>query len=325
MERNKIMHKRTIIPMMLLIFALLGLEYQVLPYVPFGGGRWIDSVSKNTSNRSIEVRGNVNITGNYYKNGVLFSGGGGTPITGSDENAGILDEVTGLDFVGNIFSATGDTGTGLMTLTSTIDTNDFFTRFNLDTTKIGHLSENNIWTGSNTFGSGTQTIDALYVTSNIVNNGLTQTDTLSVIQGVNVGGAMNVATTLTSNKVTVTDSSGFGNDVTISGFTQLGSSGPAVKQKLITGLSATGNATVTFAHGLSFYKIIGSTIWLRNDTAGTNSYFTAPKWIIAPQTSFSNEVLYYAGLDGTNCWARFPVGAVSTRGDSLFFLITYIE
>jgi hypothetical protein len=314
------LNKSIIIPLLILIFASFGLERLVLPYVPFGSGRWSDSLGTNVSNHSARINGNLNITGNFYKNGVLFTGGGSS-VPVYDEGSLQTAAMTALNFTGANIATTADVGGNVLVNVTTDPT--LLPRS--DTTKFGYLNKNNIWTGSNTFGSGTQTIDALYVTSNIVNNGLTQTDTLSVIQGVNVGGAMNVATTLTSNKVTVTDSSGFGNDVTISGFTQLGSSGPAVKQKLITGLSATGNATVTFAHGLSFYKIIGSTIWLRNDTAGTNSYFTAPKWIIAPQTSFSNEVLYYAGLDGTNCWARFPVGAVSTRGDSLFFLITYIE
>jgi hypothetical protein len=61
--------KEILIPLAIAIFALIGLELQVLPYIPFGGGRWIDSISKNTSNRSIEVRGDVNITGSYKING----------------------------------------------------------------------------------------------------------------------------------------------------------------------------------------------------------------------------------------------------------------
>lgn len=319
MEGNKIMHKRTIIPMMLLIFALLGLEYQVLPYVPFGGGRWIDSVSKNTSNRSIEVRGNVNITGNYYKNGVLFSGGGGTPISGSDENAGILDEVTGLDFVGNIFSATGDTGTGLMTLTSTIDTNDFFTRFNLDTTKIGHLSENNTWTGSNTFSGGTQTIDALYVTSSIINDALTQTDTLSVIQGANFGGAISVAGTVTANS-----------NANITGFTQLGNS-PGVKVKVVYGVMPGTPATMnSYAHGITYgnSKIVGWTVTARSDSTGAISTITgANDMFVYPGYSQIAQLNYSATVDSLYCNVRTlgNPNTASLYSDSVRFVLIYVE
>lgn len=305
------MRMRTIIPMLLLIFALLGLEYQVLPYVPFGGGRWIDSVSKNTSNRSIEVRGNVNITGNYYKNGVLFSGGGGTPITGSDENAGILDEVTGMDFVGNIFTATGDTGTGLMTLTSTIDTNDFFTRFNLDTTKIGHLSENNTWTGINTFSSGTQTIDALYVTSSIVNDGLTQTDTLSVIQGANFGGAISVAGTVTANS-----------NANITGFTQLGNS-PGIKMKLVESTSPATTLTKSqVTHGITNGKILGFNCMVTRDTIASFTYANDPAY--PPNTAIASYA-YHAYVDSLYCGVYMLASATYMLSKPVSFIIWYKE
>ncbi len=311
--------KSIVIPSLVLIFALMGLELQVLPYVPFGSGRWIDSVSKNTSNRSIEVRGNVNITGNYYKNGVLFSGGGGTPITGSDENAGILDEVTGLDFVGNIFTATGDTGTGLLTLTSTVDTNDFFTRFNLDTTKIGHLSENNTWTGSNTFSAGTQTIDALYVTSSIVNDGLTQTDTLSVIQGANFGGAISVAGTVTANS-----------NANITGFTQLGNS-PGVKIKIVNGVMPnTAAAMNSYAHGITYgnSKIVGWTVTARSDSTGAIATITgANDMFVYPGYSQIAQLNYSATVDSLFCNVR-TLGTTNTAslfGDSVRFVLIYIQ
>jgi hypothetical protein len=364
MERNKIMHKRTIIPMMLLIFALLGLEYQVLPYVPFGGGRWIDSVSKNTSNRSIEVRGNVNITGNYYKNGVLFSGGGGTPITGSDENAGILDEVTGLDFVGNIFSATGDTGTGLMTLTSTIDTNDFFTRFNLDTTKIGHLSENNTWTGSNSFTTGTQTIDALYITSSIVNDGLTQTDTLRITNGIDVGGPGTVSGRLTlqsiaifqtglqiadATKVIINSGSNILYQVTTGGAhvmqtisgtdlmkvdsangvtLSIGTTGIGnglLNYKLFRGvLGAAGGAETKFTHGVNVSKIV-STSWLaKNDT--TIAGAGNDHWYLPNVTVAGNGAfLYDVYIDSIHVVARLRATSTGVFNDSVKCLIGYFN
>lgn len=280
--------KKFIIPILFLCFTAFGLEQLVNPFVKFGSGRWTDSTGWNVGNRKSKVNGDFDITGSYKVNGVTISSG--TPITADEEGSEMEDNITGLNFVGNLYTAT--TSTGTVTLTSTLDTNNIATfyktaAFTGDVTAVSFQASNGI------------VCDALTVVG---------------------GSASSIAGTLT-----ISDSSGFGNDVTIAGFTRLGNNAPAIKQKLVTGLSATGNSTVTFAHSLSFYKIIGASIWLRNDTAGTNSYFTAAKWIIAPQTSFSNEVLYYAGIDGTNCWARFPTGAVSTRGDSLFFLLTYIE
>jgi len=98
-----------------------------------------------------------------------------------------------------------------------------------------------------------------------------------------------------------------------------------VGQKLIRGVAPTGNSTVTFAHGITDGKILSADIWLRHDTTATSAYHTAANWYVQPGASYDPTILYYGGFDGTYCWARFPVAATATRGDSLYFLLTYIK
>lgn len=120
---------------------------------------------------------------------------------------------------------------------------------------------------------------------------------------------------------TIDSAEGIGQKVNTAGVWE----GSLMKFKVVRGISPTGNSTVTFAHGLDKNKILGCTIWLRNDTAGTNGNYTDSSWFVAPNSSDNAALLYYAGFDESYAWARFPVAATSTRGDSLKFIFTYFD
>lgn len=100
---------------------------------------------------------------------------------------------------------------------------------------------------------------------------------------------------------------------------------PKLRTKFIRGVAPTGNSTVTFAHGLTDNRIISADIWLRHDTTYTTAYHTARNWYVQPGASYDPTILYYAGFDSLYCWARFPAAATATRGDSLYFVLTYID
>ena len=99
--------------------------------------------------------------------------------------------------------------------------------------------------------------------------------------------------------------------------------GATLGYKFLRTVAPTGNSTVTVAHGLTDGRIIDARIWLRHDTTYTTAYHTAANWYVQPGASYDATILYYAGYDGTYCFARFPAAATATRGDSLYFLLTY--
>ena len=99
--------------------------------------------------------------------------------------------------------------------------------------------------------------------------------------------------------------------------------GSTIGYKFLRTVAPTGNSTVTVAHGLADGRIIDARIWLRHDTTYTTAYHTAANWYVQPGASYDATILYYAGYDGTYCFARFPAAATATRGDSLYFLLTY--
>lgn len=135
-------------------------------------------------------------------------------------------------------------------------------------------------------------------------------------------GGQHILTTKTGTELATIDSAeGIGQKVNTAGVWE----GSLMKFKVVRGISPTGNSTVTFAHGLDENKILGCTIWLRNDTAGTNGNYTDSSWFVAPNSSDNAALLYYAGFDESYAWARFPVAATSTRGDSLKFIFTYFD
>lgn len=135
-------------------------------------------------------------------------------------------------------------------------------------------------------------------------------------------GGQHILTTKTGTELATIDSAeGIGQKVNTAGVWE----GSLMKFKVVRGIAPTGNSTVTFAHGLDENKILGCTIWLRNDTAGTNGNYTDSSWFVAPNSSDNAALLYYAGFDESYAWARFPVAATSTRGDSLKFIFTYFD
>lgn len=197
--------------------------------------------------------------------------------------------------------------------------------------------------------------NSLYITSNkgfAVNGALRVSDTLRLSNmlrtpeinltgsspqilwttyGMNIDGGIDaltynanahtIATESGTSLIYVDSATGVGQKVNTAGVWE----GSLMKFKVVRGISPTGNSTVTFAHGLDKNKILGCTIWLRNDTAGTNGNYTDSSWFVAPNSSDNAALLYYAGFDESYAWARFPVAATSTRGDSLKFIFTYFD
>lgn len=101
--------------------------------------------------------------------------------------------------------------------------------------------------------------------------------------------------------------------------------GNLLRTKFIRGVSPTGNSTVTYAHGITDGRIIDMRCWLRHDTTATSAYHTARNWYVHPNATYDPTLTYYAGYDSLYVWARFPVGSTATRGDSLYFLLTYFD
>lgn len=99
--------------------------------------------------------------------------------------------------------------------------------------------------------------------------------------------------------------------------------GATIGYKFLRAVAPTGNSTVTVAHGLTDGRIINMTCWLRHDTTATSSSHTARNWYVHPNSTYDPTLTYYAGYDSLYAWARFPAGATATRGDSLYFLLTY--
>ena len=101
--------------------------------------------------------------------------------------------------------------------------------------------------------------------------------------------------------------------------------GATIGYKFLRAVAPTGNSTVTVAHGLTDGRIINMTCWLRHDTTATSSSHTARNWYVHPNSTYDPTLTYYAGYDSLYTWARFPVAATATRGDSLYFFLTYLR
>ena len=188
---------------------------------------------------------------------------------------------------------------------------------------------------------------ALYITSNkglIVNGPLKTSDSLVLddYQSIAWNGAIPTRIesyagsmetyandwrmrTVAGNKLIAADSI-YGVGLKPAGMDAIGwGSEPKLRTKFIRGVAPTGNSTVTFAHGLTDNRIISADIWLRHDTTYTTAYHTARNWYVQPGATYDPTILYYAGFDSLYCWARFPAAATATRGDSLYFVLTYID
>lgn len=335
MKLNKIL----IIPALIALFALFGLEMAVLPYVPFGTGRWSDSLGTNVSNHNSRINGNLNVVGDYYRNGVLF-GAGGTPITASEEGTEIEDEITGLDFVGNMYTVT--TSAGSVTLTSTVDSSDFFTRFNLDTSDIAMQSQTAIFAGDVTangfYTNGTMSAGELEVTNAsylngaiIAGLGIQFVDATKVIVDfgndilykVSTGGAHVFQTASGTDLAKIDSSSGI--SAKIEGLSGIWGSEPMVRQKLIRGVTASAvNGTQTYAHNITNGRIIGMTATLRVDTSGVSGYGNDYTIFPFANTFMGTGYQWTAYFDSLNVGTKLGGSADAIKLDSVFFLLTYI-
>lgn len=335
------LNKSVIIPIFFFAFAALGLEALVLPYVPFGAGRWSDSVGTNVSNRSSRINGNLNVTGNYYKNGVLFTGGSGSPIVASEEGVAIESDMTSINFVGNTFTAHSP-GAGEVQITSTIDTNDLLTRFNLDTSDIALQSEGAAFTGNVTAQSfqttGTITGDELTIINAgsfgallTVSAGIQIADATKVIINsgndilykVTTGGAHIFETQSGTDLLKVDSTNGVG--FTGGRVSADPLSGQLLRIKTFRGvLGAAGGAETKFTHGVLLSKIV-SVDWLaKNDTtvagSGNDQTYT-PNNSVAGNGAF----LYDTYIDSLYCTARLRSATTGLFNDSVRCMIIYYE
>jgi hypothetical protein len=323
--------KQMMMPLLVLVFVALGLESLVLPYVPFGSGRWSDSLGTNVSNHAARINGNLNVTGNYYKNGVLFTGGGGSDV----------------DF-DTIYSV-GKDSTKFLTL----------------------RNRNSTYTGSNTFNN-TTTFDQVYITGNLINDGLSQTDTLRITNGINVGGPGTISGRLILQSIAIFQAGlqiadatkviiNSGNDilyqVTTGGAhimeTQSGTdlmkvdsangtqlkvpgmssssylgSNPLLSFKVVTVPFSTSAATMTStAHGLTNNKILAYTVAARIDTTTISTINSANDMLILPGYSQIGQLLYSATVDSLSCNVRTlgSPNSLSLQGDTARFILFYVQ
>lgn len=316
------LRKELIIPLAVLVFAVLGLEITGVK-LNIGTATFHDTLSsKLTLNKGLNVNGVLSVNGSAIT--------GGSVITASEEGSEIEDDMTGINFAGNLFTAT--TSSGAVTLTA-----------NLDTTKIATLNRSNTFTNTNTFNgqtytgaieTGNTTVTGTFdVTTGVATFGaaINLVDNTKVITAsgsdilykVTTGGAHKLQTIGGTVLAKVDSSNAFSSR--IAGMNNLWNGTSLIAQKLVRGVSPTGNSTVTFAHGITDGKVIGASIWLRHDTIATSAYHTAPNWYVHPNSTYDATLTYYAGFDSLYCWARFPATATATRGDSLYFLLSYIQ
>lgn len=288
-----------------LLFTAFSLEEIAGEFVKFGPGRWTDSTGWNVSNRKSKINGDIDVMGSVLQNGSPIAGAVSydTIVTKKDtsrffhkvDTTRLAGVKRGNTFTGtNTFSGllyTGTTETGNTTVTGTFDVN----------------------TGVATFGSAIQLID---------NTKVITASGSDILYKVSTGGAHKFQTAGGTDLLTVDSASGIGSRV--GGMSGIWGSEPLLRQKLIRGVAPTGNSTVTFAHGLTDGTIVSANIWLRHDTTATG-FYTARNWYVHPNTTFEPTLIYYAGYDSLYCWARFPAGSTATRGDSLYFLLTYIH
>lgn len=338
-------NKTIIIPLLILVFAAFGFEQLVLPYVSFGSGRWSDSIGTNVSNRKARINGDLNIIGNYYKNGVLFSGGSGTPIVVSNEGTEVESEMSSINFVGNTFTATSTSGD--VTLTSNVDTNNYFSRYRLDTSNLAMLNEAASFAGDIS-GANVSTVGTLSAEDLNINDladvwslsvgstatfiaGITLADATKVIVNsgndilykVSTSGAHIFQTQSGTDIARIDSSSGI--SAKIEGLSGIWGSEPMVKQKLIRGVTASAvNGTQTYAHNITNGRIIGMTATLRVDTSGVSGYGNDYTIFPFANTFMGTGYQWTAYFDSLNVGTKLGGSADAIKLDSVFFLLTYI-
>lgn len=102
--------------------------------------------------------------------------------------------------------------------------------------------------------------------------------------------------------------------LTVSGFTTLGTGGPVIKMKKITGTTGNVNTTTSYASGVTGGKILSYTCLITNDSG----YFIAPGY-----PNGSSVHLYYVYIDDSNNF-QINIPTAATAVDNCAFKITFI-
>lgn len=106
----------------------------------------------------------------------------------------------------------------------------------------------------------------------------------------------------------------YGN-LSVDNYTQLGSSSPLIKMKLIKFLSGTaGGASVTSAHGITDWHSIIQ--WEANIKDEANNVIVNPN-------SYYTTNQFYAYVDSLNCVVVVPAGGTNLATDTTSFIIWY--
>ena len=304
------LRKELIIPLAVLVFAVLGLEITGVK-LNIGTATFHDTLSsKLTLNKGLNVNGVLSVNGSAIT--------GGSVITASEEGSEIEGDMTGINFAGNLFTAT--TSSGAVTLTA-----------NLDTTKIATLNRSNTFTNTNTFNgqtytgaieTGNTTVTGTFdVTTGVATFGaaINLVDNTKVITAsgsdilykVTIGGAHKFQTSSGTTLANIDSATGFSSAT----WAQLGPSAPVEAVKLVRFKVGAPSSTTTAAHGLDHNTIIGWTCTIRDDTTNTQ---------VNPQSWYSPWV-YYAKIESLNVSVVIPASPLgnSVANDSALFRIVY--
>lgn len=240
------------------MFAIVSLGSMYAPKLYIGGGGYFT----DTTSALTALNKGLNVNGQLLVNGSPVSGGSGTPIVGSDESVGLIDEITGVNFIGNIYTATADTGSGLLTLTADIDTLDFWTRFNMDSSKVAYIDRTKTWSSDQTFVNiyAEEDITAL---GNIIGADITSTGNMLSSGDMDVTGTLNV--------------NGWRNP----------NSTKNLKTKYLTGVLPPNNPSfgvLNLAHGISSWTFIRDVrVLVKHDTSSSTwAGFYSPNGMYAP-------------------------------------------
>ncbi len=282
-----------IIPLLVLVFAAIGFEQLALPYVSFGAGRWSDSLGTNVSNRKARINGDLNITGNYYQNGALFTGGGGAGINWDT----VLTRTADSARLG--WLARTQTWTGANTFDGDISAGDVSISDTL--LAIGFTQINELLTLYGVqFGDETHRIapggsDIEYTTA--------------------TGGAHIFQTQSGTQLAKIDSSSGMGSR--IKGVNSFWGGTKMIYEKLVALKAGNSNSTVTATHGLNHNNILGWKCEIRDDTTNTH---------VSPGSWYSPWV-FYAKIDSLTVTITIPASpsGYSVANDSAYFLIRYFQ
>ena len=173
---------------------------------------------------------------------------------------------------------------------TSIDTNKYLSIYRLDTSNIGFLNQGNSWTALNEFTS-------ISISTNLENIGTTTLADATISGNADISG---------NNSTT--------------GFTQLGNTGPYIKQKLVRGYISAVGTFLNIPHGLTDYKMIRSLAFtLLRDTTGTTQRVYHLGYNAATPLTTGTVLI----ADTTDIKYYPPLTATALIGDSVRVLITY--